>query len=563
MSNFHKENHHNKESEHNDLISALKQKFESNQISVKGYDRLSYSRDLWPLQTMKFRAKEIPQMPLCIIWPKNEADIINLINIAREFKAPIIPYGGGSGVLGGTIAPSNGIIVDLKKMNKIISIDETSGICTVQPGIIGMHLEDQLNQAGFTLGHFPSSLMTATVGGYVATRSAGQFSSRYGKIEDIVHSIRFISGNGDVIDTKTASLSINTPSWNQIILGSEGTFGIITESTLKIVPLPPASKYRGIRFKTLQDGLNAMQKIMQMSLRPSVLRLYDELDTFLVGKGDEPLPAGLAQTARPDQINHINSVDKNHFAKNDSRDQNSSFEIKIDKAEHSKIKKYTKNLLDLFPSAVKTAVRLALSRPVVLESLIDSILPEETLLILGFEGEPEEVNVSLSIALQVCKDNNGRDIGEKAGLRWLAKRYDVSFKMPSFFQLGIFVDTLEVATTWDRIPLLYDSMKRVMGENVLVMAHFSHAYPEGVSIYFSIGGRASNQDETIDLYQKTWKKALETALTIGATVSHHHGVGIMKAPYVAIEQASFLYLFQQLKQIVDPDSIMNPKKLYI
>jgi alkyldihydroxyacetonephosphate synthase len=569
------------------LFDALVAMLGTARASRERTERLIYARDLWPLHTMRAREGILPPSPGIVVWPETEDEVVAIVNLARAHRVPITPYGGGSGVLGGAMPSPGGIVMDLKRMDRVVSIDPLSSTCVVEPGILGQHLEDRLNERGYTLGHFPSSLMTATVGGYVATRSAGQFSSRYGKIEDMVVSMRFVTGTGAVLDTAQESLATGGPDVNQILLGSEGTLGIVTRTTLKVYPAPASAVYRGIRFPSLEAGLTAMRLIMQAGLRPSVMRLYDEIDTFLVGRGDAPLTHGdPAQTERPEE----RSPDRSPGVGTERASGNGTERASGDGTERASgggtgedhrassgrspgggagkglkaaARRLPKSLIDRFPQVARGAVRMALGRPALIERLSERFLPHELLLILGFEGEPEEVAASMPAGMELCFRAGGVDLGPGPGLRWLAKRYDVSFKMPSYFHLGAFVDTIEVASTWDRIPRLYHDVRAVAGREVMVMAHFSHAYPEGVSIYFSIGGSAEGLEATVRKYERTWQSVMEVVLARGATVSHHHGVGLMKAPYVTREQGAFLSLYRPLKARIDPEGILNPGKLYV
>src|SRR5262249_48880766 len=146
-----------------------------------------------------------------------------------------------------------------------------------EAGIIGEHLEHELNRRGHTMGHFPSSIMCSTFGGWLAARSAGQLSTRYGKIEDMVRDLTFVDGRGNIHQAESGS----SPDWVQLLVGSEGTLGIITRASCTIHPLPEAKLYRGWSFPRLAAGLEAIRRLLQRELRPAVVRLYDELDSLL------------------------------------------------------------------------------------------------------------------------------------------------------------------------------------------------------------------------------------------------------------------------------------------
>jgi len=182
-------------------------------------------------------------------------------------------------------------------------------------------------------------------------------------------------------------------------------------------------------------------------------------------------------------------------------------------------------------------------------------------LILGFEGEPELIKIQEQSALKICKKSISKDLGEKPGLHWLKHRYSVAEKMPKVFAMNAFVDTIEVATTWDKLSSLYTKMKRVLTPEVLVLAHFSHAYPEGCSIYFTFLGRKGSAKKDIKTYERVWDEAMTACLKAGGSISHHHGIGLLKAKFLPQELNGAMPFYHQMKNKLDPHHIMNPGKM--
>jgi alkyldihydroxyacetonephosphate synthase len=217
-------------------------------VSVSSIDRANYSHDLWPMTSIWLQSDEFPYPPQMVIWPKSVAEIVRIIKLAVLRKVQVIPYGAGSGVCGGTLPVGGGMILDLKRMDKMLDLDEESMLVTVQPGMIGEIFERQLNKKGYTLGHFPSSMYCSTVGGWLATRSAGQFSSRYGKIEDMVVGLEVVVPSGEVLKTRVTPRSATGPDFKQLFIGSEGTLGVITKAILRIWPLPEHRIYQSFEF---------------------------------------------------------------------------------------------------------------------------------------------------------------------------------------------------------------------------------------------------------------------------------------------------------------------------
>ncbi len=249
-------------------------------VSTKEEDRIIYSRDYWPIALKWFLDKKLPALPHAIVWPQNVEQISALMKIANEYRVPIIPYGGGSGVMGAAVPIYGGVVVDMKKMDKIVSISDENLMARVQTGINGMNLERWLNHHGYTLGHIPQSLYCSSLGGWLACKAAGQFSTKYGKIEDIVVAIQAVLADGSIIESKEVPRSSTGPEVERLLIGSEGTLGIITEATLKIWPYPEEREYLSFAFQSIEDALQAVRKILRKQVYPAVVRIYDKEETL-------------------------------------------------------------------------------------------------------------------------------------------------------------------------------------------------------------------------------------------------------------------------------------------
>jgi alkyldihydroxyacetonephosphate synthase len=162
--------------------------------------------------------------------------------------------------------------------------------------------------------------------------------------------------------------------------------------------------------------------------------------------------------------------------------------------------------------------------------------------------------------LSICQELGGIDLGEKPGNHWWKHRYSIAYRMSEIlYQRGTFLDTIEVATTWEHLEDLYMKMKEEISEICFVMGHFSHFYPQGGAIYFTFVGQGGDREE--DLYQDVWNRAMETCLMQGGTISHHHGIGILKGPWLKRELGELMEVFLTLKKALDPNNILNPGKM--
>ena len=244
-------------------------------VSVAESDKLVYSTDWsWMPQMWLDRGKPLTT-PDYIVYPGSAAEISEIMDIANKYKIPVVPWGGGSGTQGGALPIFGGIILDLKRLDKIIEIDEKSLTIKAQAGIIIAQLEWAVNEKGLMLPHYAASSNCATLGGALAPRGTGTISTKYGKAEDMVLSMEVVLPTGEIIRTPIVPQHAAGPDWWRIFLGAEGTFGIITEATMQLDYLPESRLLRAILFDDLSKALEAGRQIMTRRLNPFVIRLYD------------------------------------------------------------------------------------------------------------------------------------------------------------------------------------------------------------------------------------------------------------------------------------------------
>ena len=236
----------------------------------------AYTADTyWP--AIAARAAGTPLgRPDVVAVPRSEEDVAAALRVAAIHAVPVVAWGGGSGTQGGAVAINGGLVIDLRGLDRIVEIDVRSLTVTVQAGVNGSVLEKALNQRGLMLPHYPASAEWATVGGYIAARGSGVLSTRYGKIEDLVLSLRVALAGGELIDTIGVPRHAVGPDLTQLFVGSEGTLGIITRATLEIVPLPQERRFFTLSFPSVEAGVEAFRRTLAAGHRPSVIRMYDE-----------------------------------------------------------------------------------------------------------------------------------------------------------------------------------------------------------------------------------------------------------------------------------------------
>ncbi len=261
------------------ILSELADAVGEAYVSTRASDKLVYSTDWsWMSQLWLDRGGE-PVAPDVIVHPGSTEDFSRVLQIANTYRMPVVPWGGGSGTQGGAAPIYSGILLDVKRLDKILEIDEVSLTVRAQAGIVGTQLEWALNEKGLTLPHYPASANAATLGGYLAARGSGVISTKYGKAEDLVLSIEAVMPDGTIIRTPPVPSHASGPGLLNFLLGSEGTLGVITEATMQIEHLPETRLFRAVLFDDLSKALEAGRRIMAARLQPAVLRLYDPAST--------------------------------------------------------------------------------------------------------------------------------------------------------------------------------------------------------------------------------------------------------------------------------------------
>ena len=256
------------------LIAALG----ADRVAEDEATRQEHAKDYWVLAHLRSRQGRLGTGPTCVVKARSTQEIATAVKIAAEHRVPVVPYGGGSGVLGGAMAPAGSIAIDTRAMDRILELNETSLYVTAQAGLLGGEFERRLNAKGYMTGHYPQSIDRASVGGLVATRSAGQFSTRYGNIEDLLLGLEVVLPNSTVARVGFNPRAAAGPSLREIFCGSEGALGIITEVTQRVFPLPERRAVQSYAFPSVAAGLEAMRRFIRVGWRPPVVRLYDWIE---------------------------------------------------------------------------------------------------------------------------------------------------------------------------------------------------------------------------------------------------------------------------------------------
>ena len=462
-------------------IESLRALLPDGAISVEPEDLAAHAHDWWPLAFLRHRRGDVMSLPSAVVRPASTEEVATVLRWAQETTTIVVPFGGGSGVAGGAQAIAGAIALDTRRMDRILAIDDTALTVTAQTGIMGRTLEERLNAENLTLGHFPQSIDISTLGGWIAARSAGQKSARYGRLEEMILGLEVVLPGGRVVRTRPVPATAAGPDLARLFVGSEGTLGVVTEATLALRPAPAVVAHGSYAFGSFAAGLDAVRLVAREELRPAVMRLYDEADV------------GIAFRDAPDR-------------------------------------------------------------------------PDGALLILRFEGD-DIAGAEEEAVRAIVSANGGKDTGAGLAERWWSHRNDAVGTFRQIMLDGLLgpaaaVDTMEIAGLWP-VDGLYERVREALGAHAdVVGCHASHPYPQGTCLYFTFVFVGSTDEGEVEArYRAAWQTAGDVAIAAGATITHHHGVGLLKAEWLAKEMGEGFEVLRAIKHTLDPAGIMNPGKL--
>lgn len=274
-----------------DVLAELTAALGAGHVRTASEDRIRHTRGKSTVDLLRIRAGEADDAPDAIVLPGSHEEILAVLRIATERRVAVVPFGGGTSVVGGLAGPGarartdsrghgyTGVVaLDLARLDGLLAVDPVARTATLEPGVRAPEAERLLAEHGFTLGHFPQSFEHATIGGFAATRSSGQSSAGYGRFDEMVVGLRVATPQG-TIEAGRAPRSAAGPDLRQLFLGSEGTLGVITAVTVRVRPVPAERVLEAWRFDSFAEGVDAVRRLAQDGPLPTVVRLSDEYET--------------------------------------------------------------------------------------------------------------------------------------------------------------------------------------------------------------------------------------------------------------------------------------------
>ncbi|WP_206061047.1 FAD-binding oxidoreductase [Nonomuraea basaltis] len=490
------------------LRAALTEAVGGDQVIDAALDRVvhAYGKSLRDL--LRIRSGDLRRIPDVVVYPADEAEVSAVLDAVVAADAVLIPFGGGSNISGSLEAPADEhrqvVSLDLGRLNQVLAIDEDSGLARIQAGALGPDLEQQLGERGWTLGHFPDSFTYSSLGGWIATRSSGMQSDKYGDIADITRAVRVVQP-GRILATRAVPVTSTGPSVREMILGSEGRLGVITEATVQVHRIPGKRVVLGYFFPDWERGVAAMRAIAASDATPSITRISD------------------------------------------ARESAFSFATR----------KTSKGVAKLMSSALITVLKL---RGWDLERLCLSFI--------GYEGSAEHVARQRKLVKKIAAEHGGFCVGSGPGELYDQKKFDTPYIRDFILDRGALADVSETSAAWSQLLPLYDqTIERAnkafeqLGVKGWIMCHLSHSYHSGACLYFTFAFKQAEGDP-IAQYDVVKTAVQQSFIDAGGTLSHHHAVGTEHARWLAddISQPG-VQLLSVLFVGADPGRNLNPGKI--
>ncbi|HKG64124.1 MAG TPA: FAD-binding oxidoreductase [Solirubrobacteraceae bacterium] len=494
-----------------DLPDALRAALErAADVSTSAHDRVAHARGKSLRDLVRQRRGELGRLPDAVVRPADEAGVEAVVRAVLEADAVLIPFGGGSSISGSLEPPAGEsrpvVSLDLSRLASVLDIDPVSRLARVQAGALGPDLERQLGERGWTLGHFPDSFTHSTLGGWIATRSSGMQSDRYGDIAELTRAVRVVTPAG-VLATRPVPATSTGPSVREMVLGSEGRLGVITEATVHVRRLPAERIILGYLFPGWDEALTAMRDIAASEASPSVTRVSDAYETRF------------------------------------------SFVTRKDPT-----------VLDRLKSA---ALKTYLSRRRGFD------VGEMCLSFIGYEGTERHVAAQRKLTGKIVSRHGGVCIGASPGELYDQKKFDTPYIRDFLLDRGTLADVSETAAPWSALKPLYDAVMAAAREAFAelrvqgyIMCHLSHSYHAGACLYFTFAFEPRPGGEPLDQYTRVKSAIQQAFVDNGATLSHHHAVGTEHAEWLEQDlSAPGTAMLRVLFDGVDPGRNLNPGKI--
>jgi alkyldihydroxyacetonephosphate synthase len=456
------------------------------------------------------RLGQLRRVPDLVTYPSSEAQVETLVRLAQKHAVVLVPFGGGTNVSHALTCPEHEtraiVSVDLRRMNRILELNETDRIAHIEAGAVGQDVQNELERRGYTLGHEPDSIEFSTLGGWIATRSSGMKKNRYGNIEELVLDVNFVTPKG-VIGSSGAmpreSMGIDPRS---LAFGSEGNFGIITSAKVKIFPFPEARVFDSILFHDFHSGVAFLQELAQTTTWPASARLMDNFQ-FQFGQALKPESHGGA-------------------AKLKSRLE----------------RRLVTGVLGFNPDQMVACTLL-------------------------YEGNRDDVKRQLAQVRRLGRKYRGFAAGPENGERGYQLTFSIAYIRDFLMRFGIIAESFETSVRWSDLETMVSAVRaRIHTEHQrmklpghpIISARVTQVYHGGAAVYFYLGSLMTGVAHPDERFAELEHAARDEILKTGGSISHHHGVGKLRAGFVdRVKSQAGQGWIRGAKREIDPDNLFG------
>lgn len=489
-----------------EFLEAVKGKYVK--VSFDDQERIFHGHGHTLEDIYRLRHASFERVPDAVIYPRTHECVEHIVKAANKYNVVIIPFGGGTSVTHAVSCPPGEkrmiISLDMREMNAIKWIDLDNMTACIEAGACGEDIEDRLRAKGLCTGHEPDSYEFSTLGGYIATRASGMKKNTYGNIEDLLISCKIVTSIGTIERKYNAPRVSSGPDVNEMIIGSEGNFGVITEAVVKVRPLPECQVYGAVLFPSFAAGFACLRELALVRCFPSSVRLLDN-DQFRIGAALKVQQYGL-------WAKMTDAVKKFYVTKLKGFDEN-----------------------------------------------------ELTVATLLFEGNKEEVELQQKTVYNIAKKHNGLKAGEADGKRGYLMTFVVAYIRDIVMDYYFVAESFETSIPYSKALACVAAVKQRIKDlgkkwglehEPYISARITQLYDTGCAIYFYYGFKYKGLSEPLKAFDDLEYQAREVILENGGSISHHHGIGKLRAPFVPqVLDASNITVLKAVKAAVDPKNV--------
>ena len=491
------------------FFAAVHAGFGADQVSLDPGERLVHSHGQLSVDEVYrvLYGDPLPRTVDMVLYPQGEEEVRTIVRLANRHHVCLVPYGGGTNVSGALSCPPGEqrsiVSVDMRRMNRVLWMDEENLQACIEAGISGKQMEEELNARGYTSGHDPDSIEFSTLGGWISTNASGMKKNKYGNIEDIVLEATLITPTGDVEARKATPRNSTGVQPRVFLFGSEGNFGIITKAILKVHPLPQARRYGSLIFPSLENGVRFLKEVRREEVLPASIRLLNN-SQFRFGQALKPAPS-------------------------------------------------------FFKGMVQGAQKFLLLKILGFKPL------EMAACTIVMEGSRREVRHQKKAIFRTARKHGGISGGAANGRRGYMLTFGIAYIRDFFNQFRILGETFETSVPWDCIHPVCHAVEEKLAEQCrahqvpgkpFLSYRVTQTYHTGVCIYFTLAICGEGLEEADAVFHRIEHSLRQTILDHGGSLSHHHGVGKIRRDFLPqVQTDNSLQVLRQAKKAMDPNNV--------